>query len=106
MGLTIKKNDTVLVISGREKGKKGRVLSVHPLERNLLVEKVNMIKKHMKPSRKYAQGGIIEKEAPLQISNVMLICPKCNKPTRIGNSQLQGGRKVRICKKCREVMDS
>ena len=106
MGLNIKKNDTVLVISGREKGKKGRVLSVHPLESNLLVEKVNMIKKHMKPSRKYSQGGIIEKEAPLHISNVMLLCPKCNKSTRISNSQLQDGRKVRTCKKCREVMDS
>lgn len=106
MGLSIKKNDTVLVISGKEKGKKGRVLSVYPAKQSLLVEKVNIIKRHMKPSRKYAQGGIIEKEAPLHISNVMLVCPKCNKPTRIGNTILQDGRKVRTCKKCKEVIDT
>lgn len=105
MGLGIKKNDSILVISGKEKGKRGRVLSVYPLKDSLLIEKINMIKKHMKPSRKYAQGGIIEKEAPINISNVMLVCPKCNKPTRISNTSLQGGKKVRVCKKCREVMD-
>jgi large subunit ribosomal protein L24 len=105
MGLGIKKNDTILVITGKEKGKKGRVLSVSPLKDQLLIEKVNIIKRHMKPTRKYAQGGIIEKEAPLHISNVMLVCPKCSKPTRIGNSLLQDGRKVRMCKKCREVID-
>lgn len=105
MGLGIKKNDTILVITGKEKGKKGRVLSVSPLKDQLLIEKVNIIKRHMKPSRKYTQGGIIEKEAPLNISNVMLVCPKCSKPTRIGNSLLQDGRKVRMCKKCREVID-
>jgi large subunit ribosomal protein L24 len=105
MGLSIKKNDTVVVIAGKEKGKKGRVLSVHPSDESLLIEKTNMIKKHMKPSRKYTQGGIIEKEAPIHISNVMVICPKCNKPTRIGNTILQSGKKVRACKKCREVMD-
>lgn len=106
MGLSIKKNDTVLVVIGKEKGKRGRVLSIYPSKDQLLIEKINMIKKHMKPSRKYTQGGIIEKEAPLHISNVMLICPKCNKPTRIGNSLLQDGMKVRMCKKCREVIDS
>jgi large subunit ribosomal protein L24 len=105
MGLGIKKNDTILVITGKEKGKKGRVLSVSPLKDQLLIEKVNIIKRHMKPTRKYTQGGIIEKEAPLHVSNVMLVCPKCSKPTRIGNSLLQDGRKVRMCKKCREVID-
>lgn len=105
MGLSIKKNDTVMVITGKEKGKRGRIISFYPSKNSLLVEKVNIIKKHMKPSRKYTQGGIIEKEAPLCVSNVMLICPKCNKPTRIGNTSLQDGRKVRVCKKCREVMD-
>ena len=105
MGLSIKKNDTILVITGKEKGKKGRVLSVSPLKDQVLIEKVNIIKRHMKPNRKYSQGGIIEKEAPLHISNVMLVCPKCSKPTRIGNSLLQDGRKVRTCKKCREVID-
>ena len=105
MGLNIKKNDTVLVIAGKEKGKRGRVLSFSSSKDRVLVEKINMIKKHMKPSKKYTQGGIIEKEAPLHISNVILICPKCNKPTRFGNTFLQAGRKVRMCKKCKEVMD-
>jgi large subunit ribosomal protein L24 len=105
MGLSIKKNDTVVVIAGREKGKRGRVLSVYSQKDRLLIEKINIIKKHMKPSRKQAQGGIIEKEASIHMSNVMLICPKCNKPTRIGNSVLQDGRKLRVCKKCGEVID-
>jgi large subunit ribosomal protein L24 len=105
MGLTIKKNDTVVVMTGKEKGKKGRVLTVNPSKESLLIEKINMIKKHMKPTRKYTQGGIIEKEAPIQVSNVMLVCPKCTKPTRIGTSVLQDGRKLRMCKKCREVID-
>lgn len=105
MSLGIKKEDTVVVITGREKGKKGRVLSVVPSKSKLIIEKVNIIKKHMKPSRKYAQGGIIEKEAPVHISNVMLVCPKCGKPTRIANVIMESGRKVRACKKCKEVVD-
>ena len=105
MGLSIKKNDTIVVLSGKEKNKRGRVLSVYPLKEQVLVEKVNVIKRHMKPSKKYAQGGIIEREAPLHISNIMLLCPKCNKPTRVGNTMLQTGKKVRVCRKCREVMD-
>lgn len=105
MGLSIKKNDTVLVISGREKGKKGRVISVLPSKDKLLIEKINIIKRHMKPSKKYSQGGIIEKEATLHISKVMLLCPKCGKPTRIGNTVLSDGKKARICKKCREVIE-
>ncbi|MEW6067807.1 MAG: 50S ribosomal protein L24 [Nitrospirota bacterium] len=105
MGLGIKKNDTIVVITGKEKGKIGRVLSLLPSKEKILVEKVNIIKRHMKPTKKYTQGGIIEKEGPLPISNVMLICPKCNKPTRIGNEFLKDERKVRMCKKCREVID-
>jgi large subunit ribosomal protein L24 len=105
MGLSIKKNDTVKVMVGKEKGKSGRVLSVYPSKDQVLIEKVNIIKRHMKPTRKYTQGGIIEKEAPLHISNVMLVCPKCNKPTSIGNSLMQDGRKLRTCRKCREVID-
>lgn len=105
MGLGIKKEDTVLVTTGREKGKKGRVLAVTSSKSHVIVEKTNIIKKHMKPNRKYQQGGIIEKEAPLQISNVMLVCPKCGKATRISNTVLEKGKKVRICKKCKEVID-
>lgn len=105
MSIGIKKNDMVLVLTGEEKGKRGRVLSVNPKKARLLVEKLNMIKKHMKPSRKFSQGGIIDKEAPIQRSNVLLICPKCDKPTRIGHKILKSGVKVRLCKKCTEVMD-
>ena len=105
MGLGLKKNDTVLVVAGAEKGKKGRVLSVEPKMDRLLIESVNMIKKHMKPNKQYSQGGIIEKEAPVQRSNVMLVCPKCDKPTRIGCNILEDGKKIRACKQCGEVVD-
>ena len=106
MGLGIKKNDTVRVMTGKERGKSGRVLSVLPEKEKLVIEKVNIIKKHMKPSRKYSQGGIIEKEAPLHISNVMLVCPKCSKPARLGALVPEGGgKKLRVCRKCGEVID-
>lgn len=105
MGLGLKKNDTVLVIAGAEKGKKGRVLSIEPKKDRLLIESINMIKKHMKPNKQYQQGGIIDKEAPVHRSNVMLVCPKCDKPTRIGNSILEDGKKIRACKQCGEVVD-
>jgi large subunit ribosomal protein L24 len=105
MGLGIKKEDTVLVISGREKGKRGRVLSIDRTKKKVLVEQTNLVKKHMKPNQQYQQGGIIDKEAPMAISNVMLVCPKCDAPTRIGNRVLEDGRKLRECKKCKEVLD-
>jgi len=105
VGLGIKKNDTVLVIRGDEKGKKGRVKAVQMEKNRLFVESVNMIKKHMKPSKKQTQGGIIEKEAPIHRSNVMLLCSKCNKPTRIGHNILENGNKIRVCKKCGEVIE-
>lgn len=105
MSLGLKKGDTVLVLSGKDKDKKGRILVVMPKKERIIVEGVNIIKKHQKPSRKYPQGGIIEKEAPIHISKVLLICPKCDKPTRIGARFLEDGRKVRVCKKCGEVVD-
>jgi len=105
VSLGIKKNDTVAVICGDEKGKRGRVLAVYPREGRLLIERLNIIKRHMKPSRKYTQGGIIEREAPIHRSNVMLVCPKCDKPTKIGQRILEDGTKVRVCKKCKEVLD-
>ncbi|NOZ69415.1 MAG: 50S ribosomal protein L24 [Deferribacteres bacterium] len=105
MGLGIKKNDTVIVISGDEKGKKGRVRSVLAKENRLLIEGLNIIKRHMKPNKKYTQGGIIEKEAPIHRSNVMLVCPKCDKPTRIGHNILENGKKIRLCKQCGEVIE-
>lgn len=105
MGLNIKKEDTVFVIAGKEKGKKGRVLFMLPSEDKLIIENINIVKKHMKPNKQYQQGGIIEKESAIHISNIMLVCPKCNKPTRLGNRLLEDGRKLRTCKKCREVID-
>jgi large subunit ribosomal protein L24 len=105
MGLSIKKDDTVMITSGDDKGKKGRVLAVYAGEGKLIVERLNFIKRHMKPSKKYSQGGIIEKEAPIRLSNVMLVCSKCDKPTRLGQKILESGSKVRVCKKCGEVLD-
>lgn len=105
MGLDIRKNDNVTVIAGDEKGKKGRVLSVLSAKNRLVVEGVNMIKKHMKPSKQNQQGGIIEREASMQRSNVMLVCPKCSKATRLGNRTLENGKKIRACKKCGEVIE-
>lgn len=105
MGLRIKKGDTALVITGKNKGKSGRVLAVLSTKERVIVEGLNIVKKHMKPSKQYTQGGIIEKEAPIHISNVMLMCPKCNKPSRIGSTVFDDGRKLRTCKKCKEVID-
>jgi len=105
MGLKIKKNDKVIVISGKEKGKQGKILSLIPKKNRVIIERVNMIKRHMKPSRQYSQGGIIEKEGALHISKVMLVCPRCQKPSRISNHILDDGRKVRLCKRCKEVID-
>jgi len=105
MGLRIRKEDNVVVTAGKERGKRGRVLAVYPARDRVLVERVNMIKKHMKPSKHYQQGGIIEKEASLHVSNVMLVCPKCDTPTRIAHRLLEDGRKLRACKKCKEVID-
>ncbi len=105
MGLNIKKNDTVLVVAGDDKGKRGRVLFVYAAEDKVVVESVNMIKKHLKPSKQQQQGGIIEKEAPMERSNLMLVCPKCDKPTKIGNKILENGQKIRDCKQCGEVIE-
>ena len=105
MGLGIKKNDTVQVITGDEKGKTGRVIAIQKDKNRVLVERLNMIKKHMKPNKNQTQGGIIEKEAPIHRSNVMLLCSKCNKPTRVNHNILENGKKIRVCKKCGEVIE-
>lgn len=103
--MRIKKGDNVLVIAGKDYGKKGKVLRVIPKEGRLVVEGVNRVKKHQKPSRALPQGGINRIESPFNISNVMLICDKCNKPTRVGAKVLDNQEKVRFCKKCGEVLD-
>ena len=101
----IKKNDKVIVIAGKEKDKIGAVLRVDPEKGRVIVEKVNIVKRHAKPNAQTPQGGIIEKEASLNISNVMIVCNKCAEATRIGKRRLEDGSKVRVCKKCGEPMD-
>jgi large subunit ribosomal protein L24 len=101
----IKKGDTVMVTTGRERGKTGKVLSRHLNDGKVIVEKLNLIKRHTKPNQKVKQGGIIEREAPLSLANVMFLCGNCSKPVRLGIKQLNDGRRVRICKKCQEVIE-
>lgn len=103
--MKIHKNDQVLVISGKDKGKKGKVRHAFPRKEQLIVEGINMIKKHAKAKATMRQAGIIEREAPLQISKVMLICTKCNRPTRVGFRFLESDKKVRVCSYCHEVID-
>ncbi len=98
----VRKGDTVLVITGKNAGKRGKVLSVIPDRSRVIVEGVNVVKRHTRPTQRLPQGGILEKEAPIHSSNVMLYCGKCNTPTRVGKKILEDGEKVRICKKCGE----
>lgn len=95
----IRKGDTVQIIAGREKGKTGKVLRVLPDCGRIVIEKLNVVKRHTKPNQKSPQGGIVDKEQPLSYSNVLLLCPKCNKGVRTGR-KLSGEKKLRICKKC------
>ncbi|RJX34439.1 MAG: 50S ribosomal protein L24 [Desulfarculus sp.] len=103
--LNIKKDDRVLVTTGKEKGKVGKVLKVDPAKGKALVEKVNLIKRHSRPT-KGSKGGVVEKEGPLNLSNLMLLCPKCNEPVRAARRPLGEGKSARYCKKCEEFMDS
>jgi len=102
--LNIVKNDTVKVIGGNHRGKVGKVLKVFPKTHRVIVEKVRLVKRHTKPRSQQDQGGIIEKEASIHMSNVMLVCPKCSKPSRTGMSLLADGKKVRVCKSCNEML--
>lgn len=104
--LHVKKDDLVMVIAGKDKGKSGKVLRVLPDKGRVLVESLNLIKRHTRPSRSSNEGGIIEKEAPIAISNVQLLCPGCNKPARTGLRVLEDGSKVRFCKKCNEIVNN
>ena len=99
----VKTNDTVIVISGKDKGKKGKVLKATPSENVVVVERVNVRKKHMKPTKENQQAGIMDKECPIDASNVLLYCNKCKKGVRTGNKILTDGKKVRYCKKCGET---
>lgn len=102
----IRKNDNVVVLTGKDRGKRGRVLKVLPERNRLIVEGVNFIKRHTKPNpSRNIKGGIVEREASLHASNVQLVCPECGAPARIGRRLLDDGRKVRICRKCHGVLD-
>ncbi len=103
--MKIRKNDTVLVITGKDKGKKGKVRFAYPEKERLMVEGINFTKRHMRATGQARQAGIIEREAPIHVSNVMLLCNKCNHPTRVGFHSLEDGRRVRICRSCGEVID-
>jgi large subunit ribosomal protein L24 len=103
--MNIRKDDTVLVIAGKDKGKKGKVRFAYPKTERVMVEGVNFIKKHSKARGAARQAGIIEREASIPVSNVMLLCSKCNKPARVGFRFLADGRKVRFCRSCGEVVD-
>lgn len=104
--LHVKKDDLVMIIAGKDKGKSGKVLRVLPEKERVLVENLNLIKRHTRPSQSNSEGGIIEKEAPIAISNVQLLCQGCNKPARTGIKVLEDGSKVRFCKKCNEIANN
>src|SRR5215475_10308483 len=101
----IKKDDFVKVITEKDRDKQGKVLQVFPQEGRLAVERINMIKRHTRPTRQMQQGGIIEREGKLHVSNVMLICSKCERGVRIGHRILEDKKKVRICRRCGEILD-
>ncbi len=103
--ISVRRDDTVLVLTGRDKGRKGRVIRLFPEEGRALVEKINMVKRHSKPTQQLPQGGVVEKEAAIQLSNLQVVCSKCGKPTRVGVKVLAGGKKARLCKKCGEILD-
>lgn len=101
----IRRNDQVIVTTGRDRGKRGRVIKVIPEKNRLIVEGVNIVKRHTRPNpQRNIKGGILEREAPLHASNVQIVCPECGKMTRVGH-RIQGDRKVRICRKCEGVID-
>ena len=101
----LRKDDTVMVIAGRERGKTGKILRVLPAKGRVLIERVNLVKRHMKPRGVQQLGGIVEREASLHASNVLPICGRCNKPTRVGSRRLDDGHAVRICRRCGEQLD-
>ena len=104
-GLHVKKGDRVKVVAGKDKGKEGEVLRAYPKKNRVVVEKVNIVKKAMRPTQQNPQGGISSMEAAIHASNVMLVCPSCKSATRIGHRIKEDGKKVRVCKKCGKDID-
>ena len=103
--MQIRKNDSVIVIGGKERGKTGKVLRVVPDKDAVIIERLNMVKRHTKPRGPQQPGGIVEKEAAIHASNIMILCDKCNAPVRVGHKVLADGKKIRICRRCNEALD-
>lgn len=103
--MQIRKNDSVIVIGGKERGKTGKVLRVLPDKDAVIIERLNIVKRHTKPRGPQQPGGIVEKEAAIHASNIMILCDKCNAPVRVGHKTLADGKKIRICRRCNEALD-
>ena len=103
--MQIHKNDSVMVITGKERGKTGKVLRVLPDKDAVIIERMNLVKRHSKPRGPQQPGGIVEKEASIRASNLMIMCDKCNAPVRAGRKILSDGKKIRICRRCGEALD-
>ncbi|MGH7796026.1 MAG: 50S ribosomal protein L24 [Candidatus Binatia bacterium] len=103
--MQIRKNDSVMVIAGKERGKTGKVLRVLTDKEAVIIERLNIVKRHTKPRGPQQSGGIVEKEAAIHASNIMIMCDKCNAPARVGRKTLADGKKIRICRNCKEALD-
>ena len=102
----VRKGDTVVVIAGKDRGKSGKVLAVLSQDQKVTVEKINVIKRHTKPNQQNRQGGILEREAPIHISNVLVYCTTCQKPRRVGSKMMADGSRMRICRKCQQSIEA
>jgi len=105
MAARVKRNDSVMIIAGKERGKVGKVLRVLPAANRVVVERLNLVKRHLKPRGPQSPGGVLEKEAPLHLSNVMPMCERCNAPVRVGHRILEDRSKARVCRRCGELLD-
>jgi len=101
----IRKNDSVMVVAGKERGKTGKVLRVIPEKDQVIIERVNLVKRHTRPRGPQQPGGIVEKEASIRASNIMMMCDKCNAPVRVGRKMLTDGKKIRVCRRCGETLE-
>ena len=102
----LRKDDTVIIIAGKERGKTGKILRILPEKNRVIIERLNLVKRHMKPRGVQQQGGIVEKEASIHASNIQPLCGRCNKPARVGRRRLDDGRSVRVCRRCNDLLET